>query len=118
MRDITSVPQSGAYLSFEVRGSHGDLLAALEPLSAVGDVAGRGLVMVPAARTSQRLTSGADLANGLSWPLLVLCSRGLGAPSVRARLHRRADLSLTAADLVSSSWLHAPRGWSVVTWTG
>ena len=67
--------------------------------------------MVPAARNAPPLTAAARLATGLKWPLLVLCSRGVTAPSVRAGLQPFADLSLTAADLVTSSWLHAPLGW-------
>jgi len=99
---------------FEVRASHRELLVGLEPLSAVGDVAGQGLVMVPAARRDNRLTTGVELARALRWPLLVLCSREIEAPVVRQRLKHAEDLSLTAADLMSSSWLRAPRRWSAV----
>jgi hypothetical protein len=99
---------------FEVRASHRGLLAALEPLSATADVAQQGIVMVPAARAENVLTTGVDLARGLRWPLMVLCSRGVAAPAVRARLGGRDGLDLTAADLMSSSWLRAPRSWSAV----
>jgi hypothetical protein len=99
---------------FEVRPSHRALLEPLEPLSAVVDVAGEGLVMVPAVRTDNRLATGLELALGLRWPLLVLCSRDLRAPAVRDRLRPAAGVHLTAADLVSSSWLRAPREWSAV----
>jgi hypothetical protein len=93
-------------------------LAPLEPLSALGDVGGQGLVMVPAAREHNTLPTGVDLARGLRWPLLVLCSRGIEAPTVRARLRDRHGLALTAADLMASSWLRAPRGWSAVQHRG
>jgi hypothetical protein len=101
-------------LRFEVRSSHRELLEPLESLSAVPDVAGEGLVMVPAVRTDNRLATGVELALGLRWPLLVLCSRDLKAPAVRERLRPAAGLHLTAADLVSSTWLRAPRQWSAV----
>ncbi len=100
--------------SFEVRHSHSALLAPLEFLSAVGDFAQQGIVMVPAARAESALRTGVDLARGLCWPLLVLCSRGVEAPAVRARLRLHGDLDLAAADLMSSSWLRAPRSWSAV----
>ena len=118
MRESARVPGGTAQPSaFEVRPSHRELLAELEPLSAVGDVAGQGLVMVPAARHDNHLASGRDLARGLGWPLLVLCSRNISAPVVRERM-RSPGLALTAADLVSSSWLRAPRSWSAVLHRG
>ncbi len=85
---------------FEVRPSHRDLLVPLESLSAVVDVADEGLVMVPAVRTRNRLATGIELARGLDWPLLVLCSRDLKAPLVRDRLDGAGGVRLTAADLV------------------
>jgi|tagenome__1003787_1003787.scaffolds.fasta_scaffold20798727_2 hypothetical protein len=78
------------------------------------DLAERGIVMVPAARPDCRLTTGADLARALGWPLLVLCSRGIEAPTVRGRLTLPDDVSLTAADLISTGWLHGPRTWRVM----
>jgi len=99
---------------YEVRSSHRELLADLEPLSAVGDVAGQGLVMVPAAHSRHHLTTGAELAGGLRWPLLVLCSRGIQAPVVRSRLRGSPDLPLTAADLVTGDGLRAANRWSAV----
>jgi hypothetical protein len=115
MHETAEAPVDVRHLpSFEVRPSHSALLGPLEVLSAVGDVAGQGIVMVPAARAESALTTGVDLARGLQWPLLVLCSRGVEAPTVRARLRVHDGLGLTAADLMSSSWLRAPRGWSAV----
>jgi hypothetical protein len=115
MRETAPVPGGTRQASvFEVRSSHRELLGDLEPLSAVGDVRGKGLVMVPAARGENRLLTGAELACGLGWPLLVLCSRGINAPVVRARLGRFPDLALTAADLLSDRWLRAARTWSAV----
>ena len=99
---------------FEVRPSHRDLLEPLESLSAVVDVAGEGLVMVPAVRTDNTLATGIQLALGLQWPLLVLCSHELKAPAVRDRLRSAAGVHLTAADLVSSGYLRAHRQWSAV----
>ncbi len=107
-------PAVRAVLPYEVRASHRELLAELEPLSPVVPVSRRGLVVVPATRRDNRLTTGAGLAQALGWPLLVLCSRSLEAPVVRARLGGRENLPLTAADLMSSSWLRAPRDWSAV----
>jgi hypothetical protein len=115
MRDNTSASRGAPRgAAFEVRGSHRELLAPLEGLSAVTDVAGLGLVAVPAARRSVRPTVGPDLARALGWPLLVVCSRGVEAPMVRANLRAFDDLALTAVDLMSSSWLRGPRDWLAV----
>jgi hypothetical protein len=113
MVDRTSTSrEASAAPAYEVRGSHRELLAALESLSTLRDVGDRGLVMVPAARPGLRLTTVVHLARGLGWPLLVLCSRGIEAPFVRSRLRGHPDLALTAADLISTGSLRAPRSWS------
>ncbi len=114
MPESSAVPPTlDAVRPFEVRATHLELLAPLERLAVVDDMASPGIVVVPATRDN-RLTTGAQLARSLGWPLLVLCSRGLEAPVVRARLAAFDDVALTAADLMSSSWLRAPRSWLAV----
>ncbi len=115
MYDSTAVPAVDALVRpFEVRASHLELLAPLELVAHVETPTAAGVVVVPATRRNNRLTTGAQLARNLGWPLLVLCSHGLEAPAVRERLRPFNDVSLTAADLMSSSWLRGPRNWLAV----
>ncbi|HYY12318.1 MAG TPA: hypothetical protein VE781_15380, partial [Kineosporiaceae bacterium] len=99
---------------FRVRGTHRELVGRVKRPAVVVDLAGQGVVVVPGSRADGRLDTAVVLARSLGWPLLVLCSRGLAAPSVRRRLEPHTGLQLTAVDLLSTTGIRAHRPWQAL----